>query len=89
MCKGHPITNGNLGWVFSININSTLSYLELIFTKNHFNPTKIFVLSLFKKAVNQTGLSSNFWCVRCAIYRRMCDVYGEAFWGGGDLEIGL
>ena len=60
--------------------------LELVYSKNYFNLTKIFVLSLFKMAAIQTVCSRQMSiikfllaekCKPCDIYRRMCDVYRE------------
>ena len=45
---------------------------KLVYSKNHFNPTEIFVLRLFKIVTNQSapclnrGLSSNFVLLRSA-----------------------
>ena len=63
--------------------------MELVYSKNYFNPSKIFVLRLFKMAANQTKFSrlkqmfvmrflSADKCKLYRIYRKMCDVYREA-----------
>ena len=70
-----------------IYIYQTLHHLELAFCKNYFDFTKIFVLSLFIELVNQSCWLEKSFVIKllvaekskpCEIYRRMCDVYGEA-----------
>ena len=63
-----------------------LNNLELLYIKNYLNLAKIFVLPLFKMATNQTECSSAVIkflvaekCKLCEIYRRMCDMYGDAY----------
>ena len=66
-----------------------LHCLKLVYSKNYFNLTKIFVLKLFKIMAIQTkcsrleqrsvikSLVAEKWKL-CEIYRKMCDMYGEA-----------
>ena len=61
-----------------------LHCLELVYSKNYFNFTKMFVLKLFKIVANQStpgwnrSLSLNFWWLKSANYVKFTDVYGEA-----------
>ena len=65
----------------------TQDSLQLVYCKKYFNPAKIFVLRQFKMVTNRStsGLKSVIKslvaekCKPCEIYRRMCDVYRQAY----------
>ena len=54
-----------------------LHCLKLVYSKNYFNLTKIFVLRLFKMVTNQTGsnrgLLSNFWSLKSTNHKKFTE----------------
>ena len=81
--------------IFSRNANFALTGIDF-FCQNYFNLTKIFLLRLFKMPANQIECSKlkqssviKFLvakrCKPCKTYRRICDVYKEAYFNRKNL----
>ena len=75
----------------------TLHFLELVYCKDFFNLTKIFMLMLFKISANQINQFRLVQrsvmkflvaekCKLCEIYWTICDVYGEACFSQNSLQ---
>ena len=62
--------------------------MELVYNKNYFNLTKVFVLKLFQMAANQSAVIKSLVVEKCKlyeIYKKICDMHREAFFRQKDI----